>query len=188
MRSIRIVIQTPAGEEIRVRLPLEAYLEIVAATNFKQRVRTMTEYYHADRLRYAVAGTANRLEHDLGFFVKQGDGAADLKPIAHLYKSQVYQLAEYLGVPDAIRRRPPTTDTYSLDQSQQEFFFGLSLRQTDVLLYARDHGLPPEAAADALGLPLEQTTRAYGVVDSKRHAARYLLMPPLMIEHVETGQ
>jgi NAD+ synthase len=183
-----IVIQTPAGEEIRVRLPLEAYLEIVAATNFKQRVRTMTEYYHADRLRYAVAGTANRLEHDLGFFVKQGDGAADLKPIAHLYKSQVYQLAEYLGVPDAIRRRPPTTDTYSLDQSQEEFFFGLSLRQTDLLLYARDHGLPPEAAADALGLPLEQATRAYGVVDSKRNAARYLLMPPLMIEHEETEQ
>jgi NAD+ synthase len=182
-----IVIQTPAGEEIRVRLPLEAYLEIVAATNFKQRVRTMTEYYHADRLRYAVAGTANRLEHELGFFVKQGDGAADLKPIAHLYKSQVYQLAEYLGVPDAIRRRAPTTDTYSLDQSQQEFFFGLSLRQIDLLLYARDHGLPPEAAADALGLPLEQTTRAYGVVDSKRNAARYLLMPPLMIEHEETG-
>jgi NAD+ synthase len=183
-----IVIQTPAGDEMRMRLPLEAYLEIVAATNFKQRVRTMTEYYHADRLRYAVAGTANRLEHDLGFFVKQGDGAADLKPIAHLYKSQVYQLAEYLGVPDAIRRRPPTTDTYSLDQSQEEFFFGLSLRQTDLLLYARDHGLPPEAAADVLGLPLEQTTRAYGVVDSKRHAARYLLMPPLLIEDEETGQ
>jgi len=183
-----IVIQTPAGEEIRGRLPLDAYLEIVAATNFKQRVRTMTEYYHADRLRYAVAGTANRLEHDLGFFVKQGDGAADLKPIAHLYKSQVYQLAEYLGVPDAIRRRPPTTDTYSLDQSQEEFFFGLSLRQTDLLLYARDHGLPPEAAADTVGLPLEQTTRAYGVVESKRNAARYLLMPPLMIEHEETGQ
>jgi len=183
-----IVIQTPAGEEIRGRLPLDAYLEIVAATNFKQRVRTMTEYYHADRLRYAVAGTANRLEHDLGFFVKQGDGAADLKPIAHLYKSQVYQLAEYLGVPDAIRRRPPTTDTYSLDQSQEEFFFGLSLRQTDLLLYARDHGLPPEAAADTVGLPLEQTTRAYAVVESKRNAARYLLMPPLMIEHEETGQ
>jgi NAD+ synthase len=183
-----IVVQTPAGDEARVRLPLAAYLEIVAATNFKQRVRTMTEYYHADRLRYAVAGTANRLEHDLGFFVKQGDGAADFKPIAHLYKSQVYQLAEYLGVPDAIRRRPPTTDTYSLDQSQEEFYFGLSLRQTDLLLYAKDHGVPPEAAADALGLTVEQTTRAYGVVDSKRNAARYLLMPPLLIADEEAAR
>jgi NAD+ synthase len=183
-----IVIQTPGSEEIRVRLPLEAYLEIVAATNFKQRVRTMTEYYHADRLRYAVAGTPNRLEHDLGFFVKQGDGAADLKPIAHLYKSQVYQLAEFLGVPDAIRQRPPTTDTYSLDQSQEEFYFGLSLPQTDLLLYARDHGIAPEAAADALGLTIDQTTRAYGVVDSKRNAARYLLMPPLMIAHEEASR
>jgi len=183
-----IVVRTPAGEEVRVRLPLEAYLEIVAATNFKQRVRTMMEYYHADRLRYAVAGTGNRLEHELGFFVKQGDGAADFKPIAHLYKSQVYQLAEYLGVPDAIRQRPPTTDTYSLDQSQEEFFFGLSLRQTDLLLYAKDHGIDAEVAADALGLTVEQTARAYGVIDSKRNAARYLLMPPLTVEHEEPSR
>jgi NAD+ synthase len=177
-----IVVRTPSGAETRVRLPLDAYLDIVAATNFKQRVRAMTAYYHADRLRYAVAGTANRLEHDLGFFVKQGDGAADLKPIAHLYKSQVYQLAEFLGVPAAICERRPTTDTYSLDQSQEEFYFGLSLRQTDLLLYAKDHDVPIEAAAEALALTVEQTTRAFGVIESKRRAARYLLTPPLTVD------
>src|SRR5262249_55054904 len=118
----RIVVRSPSGEERRVRLPLQAYLGIVAATNFKQRVRKMMEYYYADLHRYAVAGTPNRLEHDQGFFVKQGDGAADLKPIAHLYKSQVYQLAEYLSVPQEIRCRPPTTDTYSLQQTQSEFY------------------------------------------------------------------
>ena len=122
----------------------------MAATNFKQRVRKMIEYYHADRLDYAVAGTPNRLEYDQGFFVKNGDGAADLKPIAHLYKSQVYQLARYLGVPEEIQRRPPTTDTYSLEQSQEEFYFGLPLAQMDLCLYARDHGVPPEAAAARL--------------------------------------
>ena len=79
---------------------------MVAAANFKQRVRKMMEYYYADLLQYAVAGTPNRLEYDQGFFVKNGDGAADVKPIAHLYKSQVYQLAAYLGVPEEIRRRP----------------------------------------------------------------------------------
>src|SRR5258705_9845284 len=140
-----IVVRARSGEERRVRLPLDAYLGIVAATNFKQRVRKMMEYHYADRHRYAVAGTANLLEHDEGFFVKHGDGAADLKPIARLYKSQVYQLAEHLGVPEEIRRRRPTTDTYPLEQSQEEFYFGLSLEQTDLCLYAKDHGIPPEA-------------------------------------------
>ena len=116
--------------------------QVVAATNFKQRVRKMMEYYHADRLRYAVAGTPNRLEYDQGFFVKNGDGAADLKPIAHLYKTQVYQLAEYLGVPEEIRRRPPTTDTYSLEQSQEEFFFSLPYDQMDLCLYGKNHADP----------------------------------------------
>ena len=112
-----LTIATPSGEVRRSRLSAEAYQQMVAATNFKQRVRKMTEYYHADRLNYAVAGTPNRLEYDQGFFVKLGDGAADLKPIAHLYKTQVYALAEHLGVPPEILRRPPTTDTFSMPQT-----------------------------------------------------------------------
>jgi NAD+ synthase len=113
-----VVAQSPEGQIVKQRLNSDAYLGIVAATNFKQRVRKMIEYYHADRLNYAVAGTPNRLEYDQGFFVKLGDGAADLKPIAHLYKSQVYQLAEYLGIPEQVRRRRPTTDTYSLPRGR----------------------------------------------------------------------
>ena len=177
-----IVVRSPSGEEQRVRLPLDAYLGIVAATNFKQRVRKMMEYHYADRFRYAVAGTANLLEHDQGFFVKHGDGAADLKPIARLYKSQVYQLAEHLGVPEEIRRRKPTTDTYPLEQSQEEFYFGLSLEQTDLCLYAKDHGISPGEASQAVGLTAEQVGRAYRVIDSKREAARYLHMPAIVIE------
>lgn len=172
-----IVVRTPAGDERRIRLSLDAYLGIVAATNFKQRVRKMTEYYYADRYRYAVAGTANLLEHDQGFFVKLGDGAADLKPIAHLYKSQVFQLAEHLGVPEQIRTRRPTTDTYPLEQSQEEFYFGLSLEQTDLCIYARDHHVPIDEVAPVVGLTAEQVTRAFQVIDSKREAARYLHAP-----------
>ncbi len=113
-RLFSLVAQAPNGETIEVRLPAEQYRTIVAATNFKQRTRKMLEYFHADRLNYAVIGTPNRLEYDQGFFVKLGDGAADAKPIAHLYKSQVYELARHIGVPDAVLERPPTTDTYSL--------------------------------------------------------------------------
>ena len=120
-------------------------MEIVAATSFKQRTRKMLEYYHADRLNYAVAGTPNRLEYDQGFFVKGGDGLADVKPIAHLYKTQVYQIGWYLNVPEEILERPPTTDTYSLPQSQDEFYFSLPYNKMDLCLYARNHGHPPAA-------------------------------------------
>ena len=125
LNVFRLTIQKPGGELKESRMSPKAYLQLVAATNFKQRVRKMMEYYHADRLSFAVAGTPNRLEYDQGFFVKNGDGSADLKPIAHLYKSQVYQLAAHLGVPDEICKRPPTTDTYSMPQTQEEFYFAL---------------------------------------------------------------
>jgi NAD+ synthase len=175
-----IVVRSPAGVERRVRLPLDAYLGVLAATNMKQRLRTVMEYTYADRHHYAVGGTPNRLEYDQGFFVKQGDGAADLKPIAHLYKSQVYQLAERLGVPEAICRRQPTTDTYSLEQSQEEFYFGLSLEQTDLCLYARDHEVPADAVGEAVGLTVEQVQRVFRMIDAKREAARYLHMRPVL--------
>lgn len=179
-----VVVEAPDGTQTRTRLTPEAYFGIVAATNFKQRTRKMLEYYYADRFNYAVAGTPNLLEYDQGFFVKNGDGSADFKPIAHLYKSQVYALAEYLGVPEEIRRRPPTTDTYSLQQSQEEFYFALPYQKMDLCLYARDHGVPATAAAPVLGLTTGQVERAYQMIDSKRAMARYLHAAPVLIaEH-----
>ena len=181
-RIFSAVIESPDGREVRRRLPLDVYQEIVAATNFKQRVRKMMEYYHADRLRYAVAGTPNFLEYDLGFFVKNGDGAADVKPIAHLYKTQVYQLAEYLGVPEEIRQRPPTTDTYSLTQTQEEFFFGIPLRTLDTCMYALDHHIPPETVAPVIGLSPEQVNEVYRDIAGRRRTTRYQHEAPLLIE------
>jgi NAD+ synthase len=177
-----VVIEAPDGRRRKVRLDREAYLGIVAATNFKQRARKMIEYYHADRLQYAVAGTPNRLEYDQGFFVKNGDGAADLKPIAHLYKSQVFELAAYLGVPEEIQRRPPTTDTYSLEQSQEEFYFSLPLQKMDLCLYGKDHGMAPAELCAAAGLEEHQVERVYRMIDSKRKMARYLHAAPLLID------
>jgi NAD+ synthase len=185
LRVFTLVAQSPDGKELRVRMPHEVYLQVVAATNFKQRVRKMLEYYHADREGYAVAGTPNLLEYDQGFFVKNGDGSADIKPIAHLYKTQVYQLAELLGVPEEIRRRPPTTDTYSLPQSQEEFYFSLPYDRMDACLYARDHEVPSDEAAKALGLTSDQVERVYRDIDAKRAVARYLHAPPLVIARAD---
>ncbi|TIT02338.1 MAG: NAD(+) synthase [Mesorhizobium sp.] len=176
----RLTVQDPEGKTDTVRLSPAAYLQIVAATNYKQRLRKMTEYYHADRLNYAVAGTPNRLEHDQGFFVKQGDGIADLMPIVHLYKTQVYQLAEYLGVDEEIRRRPPTTDTFSMAQSQEEFYFALPYHLMDLCLYGLNHGISADEVAAAAGLTAAQVQKVFKDIDSKRRAARYLHARPLL--------
>jgi len=176
-----LVVQSPAGEQKKVRLPLDSYLGILAATNFKQRTRKMMEYHYADRYHYAVAGTPNRLEYDQGFFVKNGDGSADFKPIAHLYKSQVYQLAAYLGVPEEIQQRPSTTDTYSLEQSQEEFYFALPLEKMDLCLYGKDHSLTPVEVSSLTGLTTEQVIRAYEMIESKRRATHYLGAPPVLV-------
>lgn len=179
-----IVVQSPDGVHESARLSLEAYLGVVSATNFKQRIRKILEYYHADRLNYAVAGTPNRLEYDQAFFVKCGDGAADLKPIAHLYKRQVYQLAEWLGVPEEIRLRPPTTDTYSLPQSQEEFYFSIPLAKMDLCLFGKDHGISTAEVASAADLRTEDVDRIYLSIDAKRRAGVYLHQPELLVTPV----
>ncbi len=179
-----LTVESPSGEVRTSRMPAAAYLQIVAATNFKQRVRKMMEYYHADRLNFVVAGTPNRLEYDQGFFVKLGDGSADIKPIAHLYKTQVYALAEYVGVPEDIRRRPPTTDTFSMPQTQEEYYFALPYPQMDLCLYGHNHSVPAAQIATAAGLTEEQVERVYKDIEQKRRTTRYLHAGPQLVEPV----
>ena len=182
-----LVAEAPDGIRHTMRMPTDIYLQVVAATNYKQRIRKMTEYYHAERLNYAVIGTPNKLEYDLGFFVRGGDGLADVKPIAHLYKSQVYAMAAHLGVPEEIRRQPPSTDTYTLPQSQEEFFFALPYPQADLLLYAMNNGVPAESIAPALGLDLEQVATARADFAAKKKAAHRILRDAILITDSEVG-
>ncbi len=182
-----LVVESPGGMQQKMRMPLDVYLGVVAATNMKQRTRKQIEYYHADRLNYAVVGTPNRLEYDQGFFVKNGDGAADLKPIAHLYKGQVYQLADHLGVPEEICRRPPTTDTWSLMQTQDEFYFSLPFHLMDLCLFGLNNDIPLEQVACASGLTADQIDRVWRDIAAKRKATSYLHEAPLLVESVLGG-
>jgi NAD+ synthase len=185
LNVFQLTVESPSGETRTSRMPPGAYLKLVAATNYKQRVRKLTEYYHADRLHYAVAGTPNRLEYDQGFFVKQGDGAADVKPIAHLYKTQVYALAEFLEVPLEIRRRPPTTDTFSMPQTQEEFYFALPYDRMDACLFALNHGVPAAEVAAAIGLTVGQVEAVFQDIAQKRRTTAYLHARPLLVSPVE---
>lgn len=181
INQFKLVAQPPGGALREERMGLQEYLQVVAATSFKQRIRKTLEYFHADRLNYAVVGTPNLVEYDQGFFVKNGDGSADVKPIAHLYKSQIYALARYMQLPEHICAAEPTTDTYSLPQGQDEFYFALPYREMDLALWALNHGRAPSALAAALSISIEQAQRIYDDIRTKRRTTEYLHRPPALI-------
>jgi len=179
-----LVVQMPNGEIKETRLDLKEYLQIVAATNYKQRIRKTIEYFHADRLNYAVVGTPNRLEYDQGFFVKNGDGSADVKPIAHLYKTQVYELAKYLELPEEICSATPTTDTYSMPQGQDEFYFALPYKQMDIALWAHNHDIPPSEFAGVIGIDENTAKFIYRDIEAKRRTTRPLHRNAILVSKV----
>jgi NAD+ synthase len=175
-------VERPDGSTEKRRMPPDAYTELLAATNMKQRTRKLLEYTWADRLSYAVLGTPNLLEYDQGFYVKGGDGLADVKPIAGLYKSQVYAMAFELGLPERITGARPTTDTFSLPQTQEEFYFGFPYEQMDVLMWGHEQGVKPEDLAGRAGLSAEQVEAGYSEIDRRRIATEYLGAAAVMVE------
>ncbi|MBV6421295.1 MAG: NH(3)-dependent NAD(+) synthetase [Ignavibacteriaceae bacterium] len=179
LNVFQLTIIDPAGKLKSERLPLKEYLQIVAASNFKQRSRMSMLYYHAEARNYAVIGTGNKNEHEQGFFVKYGDGGADIKPIAHLFKTQVFQFAEYLEVPDEIRKRTPTTDTYSAEQTQEEFFFRVPFGILDRVWYGWEQNVPPNEIAKALELTEENVESIIHDTQRKIRTTEYLRMEPL---------
>jgi NAD+ synthase len=180
-----LVVERPDGTEERRRMPPAAYRDLLAATNMKQRVRKLVEYTWADRLGYAVIGTPNLLEYDQGFFVKGGDGLADVKPIAGLYKSEVYALARELGLPEGIAGRSPTTETFSLPQSQEEFYFGHPYDRMDALMRGHREGVAPAELAPSVDLEAEEVQAAYAEIERRREATRYLHAPAIVPADLE---
>ena len=180
----KLIVADPEGKQYEKRLALKEYLQIVAATNYKQRIRKTLDYFHADRLNYAVVGTPNRVEYDQGFFVKNGDGSADLKPIAHLYKTQVYMLARHLGLPDEICSAVPTTDTYSLSQGQDEFYYALPYKEMDIALWHLNQNKTAAELAAKLDVDTQRAEFIYKDIESKRRTTGSLHWPALLIEPV----
>jgi len=177
-----LTIVDPSGQNNSRRLPLKEYLEIVSASNFKQRCRMSMLYYHAERMHYAVVGTPNKHEINQGFFVKYGDGGADLFPIGHLYKNQVCELAEFLDVPQEIIDRTPTTDTYTAEQSQEEFFYQLPHKELDVIWYGYENNIDPSYMGKILNKTENQVKIIYKNMERKNITTEYLRMSPLMYD------
>jgi NAD+ synthase len=182
LNIFHLTVMSPDGREWSKRMPLREYYQIVAASNFKQRTRMALLYYHAELRNYAVIGTANRAEHDQGFFVKHGDGGVDVQPIVHLFKTQVYQLAEALDVPAEVRRRPPTSDTYSAGSTQEEFFFRVPFEILDTVWLGYEQGVPSDEIGRALGLSAEQVERVIADIVRKQRTTAYLRVPALGLD------
>jgi len=168
-----------SGHQQEKILPLKEYLQIVAASNFKQRSRMSMLYYHAELHHYAVIGTPNKHEHEQGFFVKYGDGAADVMPIVNLYKTQVYQLARYFNIPDEIINRTPTTDTYTAEQTQEEFFYQMPFELMDIYWYGFENGYTPKEIADVMGEDEGRVKSLFRNFERKRKTTEYLRMSPI---------
>jgi len=174
-----LTIVNPNGSEIVKRLPANQMRTIIAASNFKQRARMSMLYYHAERMHYAVIGTPNKHEVDQGFFVKYGDGGGDVFPIGRLYKSQVYQVAEYLGIPRGIIERTPTTDTYSAEQTQEEFFYEFPHEILDLLWYAYENKVNPVEAGRVMGMTGEEILAIFRNFERRDLTTSYLRRPPI---------
>jgi len=171
------------GATHKERLSLNDYLEMVAATDMKQRTRMMQLYFYAEKSNYIVAGTTNKSELLQGFFVKYGDGGVDMEPIAHLYKMQVFQLSEFLGVPQSIIKRTPSPDTWSAGVSDEEFYFRIPYDLLDLLLYAHEQRVPLEDVSNVLNMPPEKILRFYKDFEAKNKATWHLrVAPPNLIE------
>jgi NAD+ synthase len=181
LNAFCLTVVQPNGEELTKPLTAREFMQIVASSNFKQRTRMSMLYHYSELHNYAVIGTSNKNECDQGFFVKYGDAGVDLQAVGHLYKTQIYQLAEYLEVPKAIQRRTPTTDTYSAPCSQEEFFFRLPFHLLDLLSWAWEHQVPTPEVARVMGLTETQVCRAFNDFARKRRTTEFLRMPPVTI-------
>ena len=177
-----ITVEDQTGKRETKRLSGTDWLEISACQNIKQRVRMIQLYYYAEKNNYLVAGTTNKAEVAQGFYVKFGDGGVDIEPIAHLYKTQVYQLSSHLGVIEEIIQRPPSPDTYSLPVTDKEFYFCIDYELLDLLLYAYENNIPFEEISMVLGLDEKQVERVFRDFRAKEQATWHLRKLPPTVE------
>ena len=129
------------GKINKIKLSYNDYLTLTSATSVKHRTRMTLTNLHSEKRNYLVVGSTNKSEWIQGYFVKYGDGGVDLEPVANLYKTQIYQLAKYLEIPDEIIQRNASPDTWSYEVTDEEFFFGVPYKVMDLVWYAKENNV-----------------------------------------------
>jgi len=165
-------------ESVNAQEVLEAFLKSLrindtaelraARANILARIRMIILYYYANFNNYLVVGTGDRSEYLIGYFTKYGDGAADLFPIRHLYKTQVRQLARYLGVPDRIACKPSSPQLYPGHKATDEI--PVDYDSLDLILVGLfDYRMTPLEVSQATGIPLETVREVQERHDRSEH-------------------
>lgn len=132
------VLQATLAQEEDLRLPPE--VRRLRDANLKPRLRMAALYHVAAGRRALVLGTSNRSERFIGYFTKWGDGGADLLPIGHLLKREVRELGRFLGLPEAVLKKPPSADLWPGQTDEGEL--GFTYDQLDAYIAGEREGLP----------------------------------------------
>jgi NAD+ synthase len=136
--------------------------------NIRARARMVVLYYYANLRNYLVAGTSDRSEALIGFFTKYGDGGADFLPIVHLYKTQVRDVARFLGVPEKICKKPSSPQLYPGHKATDEI--PVDYDKLDLILVGLfDERLPPHDVGRLAGVPIEVVNETLRRFRSSRH-------------------
>ncbi len=171
-------VHLPDGTIRKKRLSPESFRMITAFASIKIRSRMIHLYWEAECRNLIVAGTTNHTELILGDFCKYGDGGTDIEALSHLYKNQVYQLADHLDVPREIVNRTPSPDTFSLPVSDQEFYFRIPFDKLDFLLFAWENKVSSIESARVLALSVDAVNRAFKDFAAKKQATEHLREMP----------
>lgn len=134
-------------------LPIYDAIDKVSKGNVKARIRMVYLYYYANRLNRLVCGTSDKSETMMGYFTKWGDAATDFAPIMNLYKTQVKQLAQHIGVPREIVEKPPSPRLWPGQLAEKEL--GIAYETLDLILLGLDHQMKPKEISEQLNLSFE---------------------------------
>ena len=165
-------------EEIAIDSILNEFLSVtqikkdeLAIGNLKARIRMSVSYFYANSKNYLVCGTGNKSEILIGYFTKHGDGACDIEPIGDLYKTDVYQLAEYMDVPQKILDKPPRAGLWNNQTDEDEI--GMAYELIDKILYLNlEKALSIDKIADNLDISVDSVNMIINRVNRNEHKSK----------------
>ena len=144
------------NKKYQLKISSSEFLTLTASTSIKHRVRMTLLYFYAEKNNFCVVGTTNKSEFLQGYFVKYGDGGTDVEPLTNLYKSQIYQIGEFLKMPDEILKKDASADVWSFNTNDEEFFYSVPYNIVDLILYARENNMTKLEIQKISNLSLEQ--------------------------------
>jgi len=158
------------------------FLNLTAATSIKHRVRMTMLYNYAEKNNFAVIGTTNKTEYLQGYFVKYGDGGSDIEPLVHLYKTQIYQIAKFLKLPEEIINQDASPDVWSFKTSDEEFFYAVPYNIVDLILYGRENNISITEIAKFSNLGSEKVEKLIQFQNQKQNRSQTMREKPHSID------